>query len=89
MTIGRLKEIREDNNLNQAYIAKLLKTTQQQYSKYELGLRLIPIDKIVILADFYKTSVDYLLGRTDVREPLPKSILNKNNKILVQYEEVV
>ena len=45
------------------------------YSRYETGLRLIPIDKLEILSNFYNTSVDYLIGKTDVRKPLPKSII--------------
>ena len=58
MNIKRLKDLREDNDLSQKEIAKLLNTTQQQYSKYELGIRLIPIDKLNILADFYQTNTD-------------------------------
>ncbi len=72
MNIKRLKDLREDNDLSQKEIAKLLNTTQQQYSKYELGIRLIPIDKLNILADFYQTNTDYLLGRTNVKKPYPK-----------------
>jgi len=75
MNINRLKEIREDKDLTQKDIAKILNTTQQQYSKYEIGTRLIPLDKINILAKFYKTSIDYLIGETDERKAYPKSIL--------------
>ncbi len=75
MKIERLKEIREDNGYTQKYIAKVLNTTQQQYSKYELGIQIIPLEKINILANLYQTSIDYLIGRTDVRKPYPKSIL--------------
>ena len=69
MNVNRLKDLREDNDLTQADIAKLLKTTQQQYSKYELGISLIPIDKLNVLVDYYKTSTDYILGRTNIRKP--------------------
>lgn len=72
MNIIRLKDLREDKDLTQKEIAKLLNTTQQQYSKYELGIRLIPIDKLDILADFYQTNTDYLLGRTNIKKPYPK-----------------
>lgn len=72
MNVNRLKNLREDNDLTQADIAKLLKTTQQQYSKYELGISLIPIDKLNVLADYYKTSTDYILGRTNIRKPYKK-----------------
>lgn len=72
MEIKRLKDLREDKDLYQKDIAKLLKTTQQQYFLYEAGIRKIPIDKVCILADFYKTSVDYILGLTNVKEPYPR-----------------
>ena len=73
VNFNRLKDLREDNDLNQSEIAKVLKTTQQQYSKYEIGIRLIPIDKLNVLADFYKTSIDYIVGRTNIKKPYPKN----------------
>ena len=75
MNVSRLREIREDNDLYQKDVAKIINTTQQHYSEYELGVRLMPLDKIDKLADFYDTSIDYLIGRTDERKPYPKSIL--------------
>ncbi len=84
MIIGRIKEIRKDRGYSQKDIAKVLHTTQQQYSRYELGIQILPVEKLVILADFYNTSTDYLLGRTDEREPYPKSILLDKEKVLVQ-----
>lgn len=72
MDISRLKEIREDRDYNQTEIAKILHTTQQQYSKYELGIQLIPIDRLDKLADFYNLSIDYIVGRTNERKPYPK-----------------
>jgi len=69
MNIKRLKDLRQDKDLFQKDIAKILKTTQQVYSEYELGIRLIPIDKLDILATFYNTSTDYILGRTNRKEP--------------------
>ena len=77
MYYNRLKEIREDNSLTQSDIAKVLNTTQQQYSKYELGIQILQLEKINILANYYNTSIDYLIGRTDERKPYPKSILSK------------
>ena len=62
MEINRLKEIREDRDYKQSDIAKILGTTQQQYSKYELGIQLISVERLVKLAKFYNTSVDYLIG---------------------------
>lgn len=72
MNIKRLKDLREDKEMAQKQIADILNTTQQQYSKYEQGIRLIPIDKLDILANFYETSTDYILGRTNIKEPYPK-----------------
>ena len=66
------QEIRENRDINQQEIAELLNTTQQQYSKYELGVQLIPIDRLNMLADFYNTSIDYLVGRTQMKEDLIK-----------------
>ncbi len=73
MNINRLKQIREDHDLKQTYVAKILKVTQAQYSRYEQGLNVIPIEKLNILANLYNTSIDYLLSRTDIRKPYPKS----------------
>ena len=72
MNVKRLKDLREDRDLSQENIAKIINTTQQQYSKYELGIRLIPIDKLCILADYYNTSLDYILGRTNINKIYPK-----------------
>ena len=71
----RLREIREDKDLFQKDIANFLKITQVQYSRYETGVRSIPIYHLVKLAEFYNTSVDYLLGLTDERKAYPKSII--------------
>ena len=61
----RLKDLREDNDLTQTQIAKLLNVKQNTYSQYENGKRDIPIDLLWKLADFYETSVDYLIGRVN------------------------
>lgn len=76
MKIDRIKEIREDKDYKQIDIARFLKVTQAQYSRYELGVNIISIEKICMLVDFYNTSVDYLLGRTDEIKPYKKSSLN-------------
>lgn len=75
MNIARLREIREDRDLLQKDVARELGIKQQQYSEYEIGKRLIPIDKLANLAIFYNTSVDYLIGMTDERKAYPKSNL--------------
>ena len=69
----RLRDLREDNNLSQKEIAEFLGITQNTYSRYETNERNIPLESISKLADFYKTSVDYLLGRTDIFTPYPKA----------------
>ena len=73
MNIERLKEIREDEDYKQRDIAKVLNTTQRQYAKYEVGLQVIPVERLVKLAKFYNTSVDYLIGLTNERKPYPKA----------------
>ena len=70
MYYRRLKDLRDDKELKQKDIAELLKTTQQQYSKYETGVQEIPAHHIITLADFYKTSADYILGRTKNTKPV-------------------
>ena len=75
--MNRLKEIREDKDLLQSDIAKILNVSQVAYSYYEIGKRQLPIDLLKKLAIYYQTSTDYPLGLTDVRTPYPKSILNK------------
>jgi len=72
MNIERLKEIRQDRDLKQQDIAKVLKISQVQYSRYERGVRIMPIDKLTILAKYYGVSVDYLIGITNERKPYPK-----------------
>lgn len=61
----RIRDLREDHDLKQKEIANVLKIDQRVYSNYELGKREIPVHLLIILADFYGTSTDYLLGRTD------------------------
>jgi len=63
--LQRLRDLREDEDLQQSDIAKLLRTTQPQYSRYETGERELPVRHLVTLADFYKVSADYILGRTN------------------------
>ena len=63
-----LRGLREDKDLKQSDIADIIKTTQQQYSKYETGESELPTKARVILADFYGVSTDYILGRTTCRE---------------------
>ena len=68
MYFQRLRDLREDMDMNQTEIAKLLHTSQTVYSRYERGFQTIPIEHLLILADFYKVSTDYILGRTNIKE---------------------
>ena len=72
----RLKDLREDHDLKQIDIAKLLNCKQNTYCQYESEKRQISISSLKKLAIFYNTSVDYLLGLTDERKPYPKSIIS-------------
>lgn len=68
----RLKNLREDNDITQLSIAKLLNCKQNTYQQYESGKRQIPLEALKKLALFYNTSVDYLLELTDEEEPYPR-----------------
>jgi len=61
----RIRDLREDRDLSQSEIAKVIKTTQQQYSKIENGISDISGEKLILLAEFYNVSADYILGISD------------------------
>ena len=61
----RIRDLREDRDLNQTAVAKMLGMSQTGYSKYETGENDIPTQILIKLARFYNTSIDYLLGETD------------------------
>ena len=75
MKYERIRNLREDQDLTQAYIGKVLNVTQKSYSRYENGDRAIPIELLSKLADFYDTSVDYLINRTNIKTPYPKKYI--------------
>lgn len=60
----RIRDLREDSDLNQTQIAQILHCSQRAYSYYETGSRDIPTDILIKLADYYDVSTDYILGRT-------------------------
>ena len=68
----RIKDLREDKDLTQQELSKFLNLSQVAYSYYELNKRNIPLELLSKLADFYNTSVDYLIYRTDVFKPYEK-----------------
>ncbi len=62
---SRIRDLREDRDLNQTQVAKMLNMSQTGYSKYETGENDIPTEILIKLAEFYNTSIDYLLNQTD------------------------
>lgn len=68
----RIRDLREEKELSQKIIAKYLNVKQNTYSRYETNDRNIPLEVIAQLADYYETSVDYIIGRTNERKPYPK-----------------
>lgn len=68
--MNRLRDLREDADLNQTQVAKFLGMSQTGYSKYETGENDIPTQVLIKLAAFYKTSTDYILGISDRRDPI-------------------
>ncbi|MBQ8496199.1 MAG: helix-turn-helix transcriptional regulator [Clostridia bacterium] len=68
----RIRDLREDADMNQTKMAKILGMSQTGYSKYETGENDIPTAILIKLARFYHTSIDYLLGETDVKERYPE-----------------
>lgn len=67
----RLRDLREDNDMSQAEMAKLLGVSQQTYSRYESHTTEIPLELLIRLAEYYHTSTDYLLGITNCDKPYP------------------
>ena len=65
MKFKRIKDLREDHDMYQKDVVKLLGISQQYYSEYEKGKRTIPIQHLITLAKFYETSIDYIVGLTD------------------------
>lgn len=63
----RLRDLREDNDLTQSQIASVLNIRQNTYSQYENGKRQMPLELLWKLADYYNTSIDYLVGRTNTK----------------------
>ncbi len=65
MFFKRLYDLRIDNDLTQQQVADYLMCNRQVYARYERGLREIPVSMLIKLADLYKTSIDYIVGRID------------------------
>lgn len=69
----RIRDIREDADMTQAQVADLIFVNRRTYSSYETGTHMIPPEILDRLADIFNTSVDYLIGRTDIKRPYPKA----------------
>ena len=69
----RIRDLREDADIKQKTMAAVLMCDQSLYSKYERGERPLPLELAGKLADYFGTSVDYLMGRTDEQAPYPPS----------------
>lgn len=69
----RIRDLREDNDVSQTEMAKLLRCSQQTYSRYESHTTEIPLESLIFLAEYYDTSVDYLLGITKQKKPYPRN----------------
>ena len=85
--ITRIKNLREDNDLTQKQLSKYLNISQVAYSYYELNKRSIPLELLCKLADFYNTSVDYLLCRTN--NPIPYSNTINSNKNIASKKGIL
>lgn len=70
MKFQRIQDLRIDSDLSQKKIGEILHISQRSYSLYETGSRNIPIEMLIRLADYYDTTIDYLVGRTDNKEPI-------------------
>ena len=64
----RIRDLREDKDMNQTQMAKMLGMSQTGYSKYETGENDIPTQILIKLANFHETSIDYILGQTNIKE---------------------
>lgn len=69
----RIRDMREDMDMTQDAMAKILKCSQRVYSDYERGIVDVPTEVLITLRNYYGTSIDYLLELTDVKNPLPDS----------------
>ena len=69
----RIRDLREDNDLTQKEIAEVLGIKYNVYQRYELGTSKMPIHHLITLAEYYNTSTDYILGRTNEKNPYPKA----------------
>lgn len=72
MKYERLRNLREDRDMTQAKVGEYLHISQRSYAHFEAGTRGIPVEVLVSLADLYEVNLDYLVGRTNQKDMLPK-----------------
>ena len=75
--IQRIRELREDHDFSQQYVADFLCTSQTMYARYERGANEMPIRYLVALCKYYQVSADYILGFTNRKIPLPSDTSRK------------
>ena len=85
----RIKDLREDADRTQRDLAEYLGTTAQYYGKYEKGERELPFSRAIELAEYYSVSLDYLAGRTDLRDAQPVQVLSEEEKRLIRQYRVL
>lgn len=77
MKYQRIEDLRIDSDLTQAQVAEVLHCQREVYRRYEKGIRELPLSYAIILADYYDVSLDYLVGRTDIRSNQSFNYLKK------------
>ncbi len=84
MYYPRLKDLKEDKDLKQINIAQIIKVSENQYGRYERGENDIPLEKALILSDFYNVSLDYIAGRTNDKKGLTRSELSEEETEMIK-----
>lgn len=88
----RLKDLREDHDLKQSDVAKILNISQVSYGRYELGISEPTIESLIKLADFYNVSLDYLVGRSKTKENyvlVPEDLFVKLTSVIKEIDSSI
>lgn len=85
----RLRDLRENHDLTQQQVANMLRTTQQQYGKYENGVQEIPVHHLITLADYYKVTIDYIVGLTNHKLRKHITFLRFKIKHLISFSSII
>lgn len=87
--MGRLRELRERKHLNQHGLAMKLNTSQSTISAYEIGARSPDIETLIHMAEFFDVSVDYLVGKTDIKRPMdPERLAPEDANLLSDIQKL-